>query len=299
LWAARWSANQFARAGEKIALPFDPRARIHGQFATHGLVDGRDFRPGEAKEDPTVAIVNRRFAEHFFSRGRAIGKRIGFGDGPEAKLTIEIVGVVKDGRETDLRKEVARTFYVPFTQQPDLGQMTFFGRTRADGAVTGEGLRRMVRELDASIPVFDIKSMEAVTDESLFVDRMVALLSASFGALATLLAAIGLYGVMSYAVARRTREIGLRMALGADAGRVVWMVMREVVVMALVGVAVGLPLAVASGRLVSSLLFGVSAADPLTLANATGFLLSVALFAGYVPAGQATRVDPMRALRRE
>ena len=268
-------------------------------FRTMGmpLVAGREFSEADGATAPKVAVINEAMARYFYRGQNPIGRR--FGMGRDRPTEIEIVGVVKDGKESDLRKEVARSFYLPFMQDPNIGQMTFFVRTRADGTVTGEALRRIVRQVDAAIPVFEVKSMEAITDESLFVDRMVALLSASFGALATLLAAIGLYGVMSYAVARRTREIGLRMALGADAGSVVWMVMREVVLMAVIGVAVGLPLAIASGRLISSLLFGVSAADPATLAAATAFLLTVALLAGYVPAGQATRVDPMRALRWE
>jgi putative ABC transport system permease protein len=147
--------------------------------------------------------------------------------------------------------------------------------------------------------VFDVKSMERISDESLFVDRMLALLLACFGALATLLAAIGLYGVMSYAIARRTREIGLRMALGAARHHVVWMIMREVVLLAAVGLGIGIPLSVGVSRLFASQLFEVSALDPTALIAATTALLSVALLAGYVPAGKATRVDPMRALRSE
>jgi predicted permease len=268
-------------------------------FRTMGmaLVAGREFTEGDGATAPKVAVINEAMARYFYRGQNPIGRRFGIGRG--TATDIEIVGVVKDGKEADLRKEPARSFYIPYMQDSGVGQMTFFVRTRSDAVLTADGLRRIVRQVDAAIPVFQLKSMEAVADESLFVDRMVALLSASFGALATLLAAVGLYGVMSYAVARRTREIGLRMALGADAASVVWMVMREVVMMAAIGVAVGLPLAVASGRLISSLLFGVSAADPGTLVGATGLLLTVALLAGYVPAGQATRVDPMRALRWE
>jgi predicted permease len=265
------------------------------------VVAGREFADGDGADAPQVAVINEAMARYFFHGQNPIGRHFGLGRGKATD--IEIVGVVKDGKEADLRKDAARTFYLPYMQQTragdGLGQLTFFVRMQTDGALSGDTLRRVVREVDPNIPVFDVKTMATVADESLFLDRMVAMLSASFGALATLLAAIGLYGVMSYAVARRTREIGLRMALGAASGSVVWMVMREVVVMAAIGVGVGLPLAVASGRLVSSLLFGVSAADPVTLAAATAFLLTVALVAGYVPAGQATRVDPMRALRWE
>jgi len=298
VWRATVNVDGYqAKDGEDV----NPHMNTVGPqyFRTMGipLVAGREFSDADGAAAPKVAIINEAMARYFYRGQNPIGRRFGIG---RANATdIEIVGVVKDGRETDLREEVARSFYLPYMQDPNIGQMTFFVRTRADGVVTGEGLRRVVRQVDAAIPVFDVKSMETVADESLFLDRMVALLSAAFGGLATLLAALGLYGVMSYTVARRTREIGLRMALGAPAGNVVWMVMREVVAMAAIGIVVGLPLAVASGRLISSLLFGVSPADPTTLAAATGLLLTVALLAGYVPAGQATRVDPMRALRWE
>lgn len=268
-------------------------------FRTMGmpLVAGREFIEADGATAPKVAVINEAMAKYFYSGENPIGRRFGVGGG--SPTDIEIVGVVKDGKEADLRADAARTFYVPFAQEENLGQMTYFVRVAAGGALTGDTVRRLVRQVDPAIPVYDVQSMDAIADESLFVDRMVALLSASFGGLATLLAAIGLYGVMSYAVARQTREIGLRMALGANARSVVWMVMREVVVMAGIGLGVGLPLSLAAGRLVSSLLFGVSPTDPATLVTASVVLLTVALLAGYVPAGQATRVEPMRALRWE
>ncbi|HVQ32053.1 MAG TPA: FtsX-like permease family protein, partial [Vicinamibacteria bacterium] len=160
-------------------------------------------------------------------------------------------------------------------------------------------LRAMVREADAAMPVFRMRTMEAQVDESLFFDRMVAALSAAFGLLATLLAGVGLYGVMSYTVLRRTREIGIRMALGAERGRVLWLVLQEVAILAALGVCVGLPSALGLSRLIQSQLFGLSPTDPLTLGVATTVLVIVALFAGYLPASRATRVDPMTALRYE
>ena len=268
-------------------------------FRTMGmpLVAGREFSPGDGPTAPKVAVINEAMARYFYKGQNPIGRR--FGIGRASATEIEIVGVVKDGKEADLKKDAARTFYLPYTQDPTLGQMTFFVRTAGEGVATAETLRQVVRRVDPAIPVFDIRSMEAVADASLFVDRMVALLSAAFGGLATLLAAVGLYGVMSYSVARKTREIGLRMALGASAGSVVWMVMREVVLMAALGLAVGVPLSVGAGNALSSLLFGVSPADPVILAIASAMLLFVAMLAGYIPAGQATRVDPMKALRWE
>jgi len=268
-------------------------------FETMGipLVAGRGFTAADGPTAPKVAVISEKMAKYFYGDLNPIGRRFGFGRG--SATDIEIVGVAKDGKDQNLKEDVARFVYMPYQQDPEIAQMTYFVRATGDGRVTGDLLRRTVRQLDPAIPVFDVKTMESVANESLFFDRMMATLSACFGALATLLAAIGLYGVMSYAVARRTREIGVRMALGAESGRVVWLVMREVVLLAAIGIGVGLPLSVAAGRLMRSQFFGVSPTDPLTLALATFTLLAVALAAGYIPAGQATRVDPMRALRAE
>jgi ABC-type antimicrobial peptide transport system permease subunit len=160
-------------------------------------------------------------------------------------------------------------------------------------------VRAAVQQVDANLPIYGMKLMTTQVDESLFIERMVAGLSVAFGVLATLLAAIGLYGVMSYSVARRTREIGIRMALGAERASVLWLVLREVALLVALGVGIGVPVAIASGRLVQSQLFDLSATDPVALAIATALLACVALVAGYLPARRATRVDPMLALRYE
>jgi predicted permease len=261
------------------------------------LVAGREFTEADAAGAPRVAIVSEKMAHYFFGNLNPIGRRFGFGRGKPTD--IEIVGVARDGKDMALRADVARLIYIPFDQDEGLGGMTFFVRTTSPGSLGADALRRLVRRLDPAIPVVDIKSMTAVANESLFMDRIVAILTACFGGLATLLAAVGLYGVMSYAVARRTREIGLRMALGAARTNVVWLVMREVTILVVAGVGLGLPLAVGFSRLVRSQLFGVSPGDPLTLLVASATLASVALLAGYVPAAAASRVDPMVALRHE
>ena len=162
-----------------------------------------------------------------------------------------------------------------------------------------DAVRQTVRRLDANLPVFDVKSMETQVAESLFVERMVAALSVAFGGIATLLAAIGLYGVMSYAVARRTREIGIRMALGAEPRGVLWLVLKEVALLSVVGVTAGLLTAFFAARRVESQLFGLAPNDPVTLGSAVALLLTVALIAGFVPARRATRIDPLLALRTE
>ena len=255
------------------------------------LVAGRDFTERDGADAPSVAIVSEKMARELCGNLDAVGRRIGF----SSPTDIEIVGVVKDSKDNLLRDDIARVVYMPYAQDDELGQMTFF--VRLSPGVSGEAIRQVVERTDPTIPVFDLKSMEAQKSESLFVERMITLLSMAFGALATLLAAVGIYGVMGYTVARRTREIGLRMALGAARGRVLWLVMREVVVLTAIGACIGVPVALAAGRLVESQLFGISPTDPLTLVGAAVMLLGVALFAGYVPASQAARVDPLQALR--
>jgi ABC-type antimicrobial peptide transport system permease subunit len=214
-------------------------------------------------------------------------------------MDIEIVGVVKDAKLSSLRDRRNRVVYTPYMQQDELGAMTVYVRTRANASSIAASVRDAARQLDPSLPIFDLKTMAQTMDESLFVERMLAGLSVAFGGLATILAAIGLYGVMSYMVTRRTREIGIRMALGAERGAVVWLVMREVAAIVFAGAAVGTPAALALGRVVQHQLFGVSAQDPIAMAAACGILMFVALTAGYLPALRATRVDPLIALRYE
>jgi ABC-type antimicrobial peptide transport system permease subunit len=178
-------------------------------------------------------------------------------------------------------------------------QLTYYVRAAQDGGSTATAIRQAVTRLDPNLPIFDMKTMAVQVDESLFVERMVAALSITFGGLATLLAAIGLYGVMSYAVTRRTREIGIRMALGAERRRVMWLVLKEVAIMTAAGITGGLAVALWLTRQVQSQLFGLAPHDPLTLAAATVLLGFIAIAAGYIPAQKATRIDPIVSLRSE
>jgi predicted permease len=261
------------------------------------LLSGREFDERDAKGAGKVALVNETMARRFFPPGQAVGRRLGFG---RYNVTdMEIVGVVKDGKFANLRDEAPRFVYVPYAQQGRMAGVTFYVRAAGEPATLFAAVRQAVRDMDAGLPVVELKTMRAQVDESLFVDRTVAILSAAFGLLATLLAAVGLYGVMSYTVARRTREIGIRMALGAERRAILRLVLREVGTMAALGIGVGLPLAVGLSRLLRSQLFGLSPADPLTLATATLALGTVALLAGLFPAQRATRVDPLVALRYE
>jgi predicted permease len=267
-------------------------------FETMGIpiVAGREFTDRDNPTGPRVAIVNETMARYFFGQETAVGRRIRFGlvDGD-----VEIVGVVKDVRALQLRDQAPRFVYLPYRQQDDPTQMTVYVRASGDPAAAAAAVRQAAQRLDANLPIFDMKSMEVQVDESLFVERMVAVLSIAFGVLAALLAAIGLYGVMAYAVARRTREIGIRMALGAERSRVLWMVLKEVALLAAVGIAAGSVAAVWLTRRVEAQLFGISPNDPATLAGAMLLLGLVAMLAGYIPARRATTIDPMLALRTD
>jgi predicted permease len=265
------------------------------------FLEGRDFRDGDAKEfggpnDAGVAIVNRRFAEHFFPGRSAIGKHIGFGTAPDAKLSIEIIGVVADSLYEGPREGVHRQVFMPNWGK---NGAVFYVRTLVDSASSYGMLLNEVRQLDSAIPVFSMKTLETQLDETLLSDRLVAMLSGGFGLVATLLATIGLYGVMAFVVARRTKELGIRLALGAQPAFVIWLVMREVVLLLVMGLAVGIPAALGLGRYVASQLYGIRAHDPTITVFTVALLTVVAAAAGFVPALRASRIDPILALRYE
>jgi predicted permease len=285
-----------------------------GYFATLGvpIVAGRDFSlkdteqvrhwPDEPGDDGWTAakiMINETFAKKYFGGQNAVGRHLGFGGDPGTKTDMEIIGVVKDIRYTSIRDEIPQQAYVPYFARRFLGQMTVYVRTSSDPNSLFPVLRTKVREIDPNIPVYAMRTTEEQIDNLLTTERLIASLSAVFGFLATLLAVIGLYGVMAYTVARRTREIGIRMALGAAQGNVIWMVMREVLLLVGIGVAVGVPAALGLAKLIESQLFGMKGRDPATMLLAAIGLGLIATLAGYVPALRASRVDPLHALRYE
>jgi predicted permease len=283
-----------------------------GYFRAMGiqLIEGRDFSDRDVRFDPPesgpnavplyrVAIVSESYARHYFGDRSPIGRHIGFGINPGTKTPIEIIGVVKDAKYTGVRDEVPRTVYFSFMENGTAGGSVMYVRAAGQPEAVFGSIRQVMQQLDPNIPMYNPRTLEAQVDQSLLNDRLIATLSSAFGAIATLLAVIGLYGVMAYTVARRTREIGVRMALGAVQGDVVWLVMREVVVLVGTGVVLGLAAALALSKYVSSLLYGVGKADPLTMTLAVAALVIVAALAGYIPAIRATRVNPVLALRYE
>jgi predicted permease len=279
-----------------------------GYFATLGvpILAGRDFRysdtdtvPHRDFSAPRFVIVNDKFAKTYFANGNAIGHRVGFGSDPDTKTEMEVIGVVKDIKYTTLRDEIPVQMFVPYVASPFVNEMTVYVKATLAPDQMFSALRAKVRDLDANIPLYGLRTLNEQVSASLLIERLIASLSTVFGFLATLLATIGLYGVMAYTVARRTREIGVRMALGAFQKDVIWLVMREVLVLVAIGIVAGLGAAFALTRLVQAQLFGITPYDPATLALATIGLAAVACAAGYIPALRASRVDAMEALRYE
>jgi predicted permease len=245
-------------------------------------------------------MINETFARRYFPGRNPIGRHLGFGIDPGTRTDMEIIGVVKDIKYTNLRDEIPEQAFIPYLGSRHLnGSMTVYLRTTLDPKQLMPAVRAKVRELDQTLPIYGMRTTEVQISNSLTTDRMIASLSAVFGFLATLLATIGLYGLMAYTVAQRKREIGIRMALGADPSWVIWMVMRDVLLLVAVGVGVGVPASLALMRVVQSQLYGLTAHDPSTLALATAGLALVACAAGYLPALRASRLDPMVALRYE
>jgi len=280
-----------------------------GYFKAMGIpiLAGRDFTerdeifaaPPPGAPDFRVAIVNERFARHYFGDAPAIGRRIGFGGEPGTPTPIEIVGVVRDSKYTDVRDTVQRQVFFPFLESSRPNAFTVYIRASRPAESMFNTVRQVVGQIDATIPIHSTRTLERQVAQSLSRERLVATMTATFGVLATVLAVVGLYGVMSFTVARRTREIGVRVALGASSRAISWLVIREVLIITLAGIAVGLPAAWWLGRYVSTQLYEVNASDPATVFGAALLLTTVALIAGLVPSLRAARLDPTTALRHE
>jgi predicted permease len=261
------------------------------------LKAGREFTASDDAGTPKVAIINEAFARKFNLGQNAVGKRIG--TGRNENLDIEIVGVMPNVKYSEVKQEIPPVFFTPIRQDSTLGWANFYVRTSQDPVQLLRVVPEVIKRLDPNLPVEELKTMPQQVRENIFLDRMISTLSAGFAVLATLLAAVGLYGVLAYTVAQRTREIGVRMALGADARRVRRMVLRQVGVMTIIGGIVGVAAALGLGKLARSLLFGLQGNDPWVIAVSAILLVMVAFVAGEIPALRASRIHPMQALRYE
>ena len=290
------------KPGEDERMDFEEPDITPGYFGTlrQPLLSGREFNLGDARGQPKVAVVNMAFVKRFYGTAQnAIGKQIGRGDGTNTKFDIAVVGVVGDIRHTDLRTPLGPAVYLPYFQQEHPTGVVMYVRTaRAPETVEG-AIRQAIRQLDPTLVVDGLRTMEEQVDRSASDERALAFLAIGFSGLALLLAAVGLYGVLAYSTEQRTREIGVRLALGAQRSAVVGLVLREMLLIAGIATLVALPSTVALARLFRAQLYGVTFADPFALVYAVGFTAVMVALAAALPARRAAAVEPMNALRTE
>jgi len=260
------------------------------------MLYGRGFDEQVTATSPKVAVVNQRLAEQFFAGENAIGMTFNSGD---EKHPIEIVGICANTKYENLRSEPPPTFYLPYVQHEDPGLMTYEVKIAAVGEDVVNSIREAVRTVDKDLPLIDVRTQVAQIDATTTQERIFAVLTTGLGGLALVLACIGIYGIMAYTVARRTNEIGIRMALGAQVRSVVLMVLRETTWLVGIGLALGILVSVGLTRLVRSMLYGLGPIDPATLIGASLLLFAIALLAGWGPARTASQIDPVSALRHE
>jgi predicted permease len=297
-----WTSPAFSREQPDVSPDRDSlRNNIVGPdfFAAMGipLVQGRGFGPQDTASSQKVAVVSESMAQLFFPSGSPVGKRFGI-DGPDSTEAIEVIGVVKDAKYGDLTETASPIAYYPYSQLPDvLGNLVV--RFSGPASAVVPQVRQTIKQINRNLPIDDVVTLSDHVGRSLVQQKLVARLASFFGLLALLLACVGLYGVMSYGVARRTNEIGIRMALGAQNLSVLWLVLREALLLVVIGLVAGVLASLALTKTAESLLYELKPNDPLTIALATFVLTAVALIAGYLPARRAARVDPMVALRDE
>jgi predicted permease len=308
-WDSTVTVEGFKHDHSKMPGPYMD-AVSPGYVETMGMriLQGRDFRDSDYNTLPLdrtygaawrVCLINKRFADTYFQGRNPLGYHIGMGGDPGTKTNIEIVGVFSDAKYMNIRDEVPIQMLVPLYETPYAPGLVAYARARNDEQSLFPLLRAIVRGMDAMLPIYAMRSFSEQLDSILATERLLSFLATIFGGVATLLAAIGLYGVLALAVSRRTKEIGIRIALGAESGNVISLVMREVIFLIAGGVLVGIPAAIALSEYVKSQLYGMKATDPLTFVFAVAALVLVALLAAWLPTRRATRVNPIEVLRYE
>jgi predicted permease len=262
------------------------------------VVLGREIDERDSVRSARVAVVNETFVRKFFPDQNPVGRRFGIDD--KDTSDIEIIGVAKDTRYNSLKRNIPPVVFTPYTMELSrVAGMTFEVRTQGDPLVIAGALAAAVREADGRVPIASVTTQSRVIDQTISQELTFAQLCSCFAIMALLISCVGLYGTMTYSVVRRTGEIGMRMALGARRGRVIWTVLRDVLRLATAGVVIGLAAAWAGGRLIESLLYGIRRDDPLAITTSVLILIAASLLAGYVPAARASRIDPCVALRHE
>jgi predicted permease len=299
----RWISPMIVIAGYRPKPAEDMTAYVNavspGYFKTLGihLLAGRVFRDSDTTKSLPVAVVNESFVKRFFGNEPAVGRFVGKGNDPSAPADTEVVGIVNDTNYASLRDAAPPQMYLCAAQH--FPGSTVYVRTKQDPRSAFSAIRKLVHEMEPRVPIQRMKTVKQQVAESLVTERMIASLSSGFSLIATALAVIGLYGVMAYMVTQRAREMAIRIALGAIAGRVIWLVMREVILLVALGIAVAVPVIFILNRLVRSELYGIQPNDLSSVALGMFVLSCVALPAGYLPARRATAYDPMQVLRYE
>jgi len=295
--------TEFKVTGEPVNSTNSPHTHVSivspGYFQTLGIsiLQGRDFSASDTRDAPGVVIINSELARKYFGAQNPIGRRVemGFRDG----VPLEVIGVTSDVRQTGLQADPYPGMFLPYSQYQASVPLVFVIRSTNDSGAVAAAVRQELRQVDSQLPIYDVKTMDQVLYTATACPRFLTFLLAVFAGVAVLLAAVGIYGIMTYTVAQGTREIGIRAALGAQRRDLLRMVLNKGLKLTLIGIVLGVAGAFGLTRLMSSVLFGVSATDPLTFAGVTALLAIVALVASYLPARRATKIDPLLALRHE
>jgi predicted permease len=264
------------------------------------LLQGRTFNAQDGQNSPKVAIINETMARSYFPNGSPIGHRFSIGETPDHPGEIEVIGVVKDAKYFALSENPVMAAYFPCTQNPGFyGNFLVRYAPNANRQEIVSRARLTVAEINPNILVNDVSTLEEQVDRSIARQALIAQLSSFFGVLAVFLASIGIYGLLSYSVARRTSELGIRLALGAQTRAVLWLILRESILLLILGLAIGIPMALSSTRILKSLLYQLSPLDPMAIAVAIAAVAAMTIAAAWLPARRATKVNPLQALRTE